>query len=343
MAVTIRDVARDSGVSFQLVAAVLGGKKYAHASEVTRKKIFAAAERLGYIPNVSARILRGNASKVLGVLIDSRAPELMYSILAEIEQEASSLGYRLLVAQAHDKPEKLLDSCRALRQNGVDGIISFSHDYAPLDCHLDVFLKKEKKIVFVLNTDEKLNSAVDVDICSGMRDAVEHLRASGYRNPALLLNGVSPEKLPMSCRKRQMGFMRVCPRGEVFTLPPSCLEIPRLEKECRKFIKEKIMPGKIDSIVAINDLLAVILINQLTAAGIQVPRDFGVIGWDDLPIGMCHPVKLTTLHYDRKKLARTILKILLDKIAGKTDPVRITLPLKLIPRESTKKGMRYEV
>ena len=98
MAVTVRDVAAEAGVSFQLVAAVLGGKKYAHASAATGEKIREAARKLGYIPNASARILRGDASKIIGVLIDSRAPETMYSILAEIEQLADRHGYRILTA-----------------------------------------------------------------------------------------------------------------------------------------------------------------------------------------------------------------------------------------------------
>ena len=106
----------------------LGGKKYAHASASTREKIQESARKLGYVPNASARILRGDASRIIGVLIDSRAPESMYGVLAEIEQRADELGYRILSAQAHDNPDKLLQAYYSLKQNGVDGIISFSHD-----------------------------------------------------------------------------------------------------------------------------------------------------------------------------------------------------------------------
>ena len=100
MTPTIRDVASKADVSFQLAAAVLGGKKYARAAESTRQKIFTAARELGYVPNASARILRGDASKIIGVIIDSRAPESVFSLLAEIEHAADQLGYRILTAQA---------------------------------------------------------------------------------------------------------------------------------------------------------------------------------------------------------------------------------------------------
>ena len=334
---TIRDVASKANVSFQLAAAVLGRKKYARASEHTKEKIFSAAEALGYVPNASARILRGGASRIIGVLIDSQAPESTYKLLAEVEHAADLLGYRILTAQAHDKPEKLLDSYHALRQNGVDGIISFSHDYAQFGCHLDRQLRDEPKIVFVLNTDEENPSAVDVDLPGAMAAATEHLRSRGYRKTALVLHGICLEKLTMSTRKRLEGFRRACPEGEVFVLPSTELDIPPLEKECRTLVREKLLPGGFDSAITMSDLSAVILMNQLMAKKVRIPQDFGVIGSDDRPVGMCFPVKLTTLHFDRGKLASAALKLLLDKIAGKTEPVRITLPMKLIVRESTKK------
>ena len=336
MAVTIRDVAAEAGVSFQLVAAVLGGKKYAHASAVTRAKIQDAAGKLGYVPNASARILRGDASKIIGVLIDSRAPESMYGILAEIELAADALGYRILTAQAHDNPEKLMQSYYSLKQNGVDGIISFSHDYSQLGCRLDQRLKDDPKIVFVLNTDEQNPSAVDVDIKNGIITAAEHLRRQGYRKTALLLHGNSDQgKQPLSCRKRMEGFRRGCPDGQVFFLPACVNELTAIEKEASRLLQEKLIPGRFDSVIAVNDLTAVILMNQLLSEGIRIPQDFGVVGCDDLPIGAYYPVKLTTLGYDREKMARSAMDILIRKIAGNTGPVRMNFPMELIVREST--------
>ncbi|MBE6371600.1 MAG: LacI family transcriptional regulator [Lentisphaerae bacterium] len=336
MAVTVRDVAAEAGVSFQLVAAVLGGKKYAHASASTREKIQESARKLGYVPNASARILRGDASRIIGVLIDSRAPESMYGVLAEIEQRADELGYRILSAQAHDNPDRLLQAYYSLKQNGVDGIISFSHDYSQLGCRLDQRLKDDPKIVFVLNTDEQNPSAVDVDIKGGIITAAEHLRRQGYRKTALLLHGNSDQgKQPLSCRKRMEGFRLGCPGGEVFFLPTLNADLDAQEKGNRDLVREKLIPGGFDSVIAVNDLTAVILMNQLLSEGIRIPQDFGVVGCDDLPIGAYYPVKLTTLGYDREKMARSAMDILIRKIAGNTGPVRMNFPMELIVREST--------
>jgi DNA-binding LacI/PurR family transcriptional regulator len=339
MTPTIRDVAAKAGVSFQLAAAVLGEKKYARASEAARKRIADAAHELGYVPNVSARILRGDASKIIGVLIDSRAPESMYGVLAEIEHAADALGYRILIAQAHDNPEKLMHSYHALKQNGVDGIISFSHDYSELDSdfRLDRQLKDDPRIVFVRDTLEPDVSAVDVDFRSGMKQAMDHLTANGYRKTALLLRTPVPDKLPLSCHRRLDAFRSCCRKGDVLYLKSADEDVSGLEKECRQLIREKLLPGKYDSVIAHDDNLAVILMRTFAAGGIRIPQDFGLIGFDNLRIDECLPVTLSSLYFDRKELSGSVLKILLDKIAGKTEPVRIVCNMKFIPRESTSK------
>ena len=338
MTPTIRDVAAKAGVSFQLAAAVLGEKKYARASEAARKRIADAARELGYVPNASARILRGDASKIIGVLIDSRAPEFMYGVLAEIELAADALGYRILTAQAHDNPEKLMQSYYSLKQNGVDGIISFSHDYSQLGCRLDQRLKDDRKIVFVLNTDEENTSAVDVDFRSGMSIALEHLRSRGYRKTALILSGSdSRNNLPLSCQNRLEGFLASCPEEQVFLLNSSSADVDRLGKESRRLVQAVLIPEKYDSALVMNDLFAFVVMDALMEAGLNIPADFGVVGCDNHPIGACYPVKLTTLNYDREKIARSALQILLEKIAGNSDPVRMIFPMELVIRESTNK------
>ena len=338
MTPTIRDVASKADVSFQLAAAVLGGKKYARAAESTRKKIFSAAQELGYVPNASARILRGDASRIIGVIIDSRAPESMYRLLAEIEQAADRFGYRILTAQAHDNPEKLLDSYYSLKQNGVDGVVSMAHDYSPINCHLDEILKDDPKIVFVLEAPEYPCSSVDVDIAGGMKSAVCHLRKQGYRKIALLLNR-HDEKSPLSfsCEKRIEGFKQACPKGEILYTAALPYNIPELKTACRKLVREALIPRQFDAVIAQNDIFAAALMSQLQAKGIRIPQDFGIIGWDNLLYDELFPVPLTSVASDAGEIAGAVMKILMDKIAGNTDPVQVKIPLKLVIRESSMK------
>lgn len=343
MPVTIRDVAAKAQVSFQLVSAVLGNRNTsARASAATREKILEAARSLGYVPNVSARVLRGDPSRVIGVLIDSRAPESMYGALTEIERIADELDYRILTAQAHDKPEKLLKAYSSLKQNGVDGILCFSHDYTQLNCHLDDRLKDDPKIVFVLNAPADTGSSVDVDYIGGMKTVQNHLKRNGYRKTALLLREADPEKLTRSVEHRLEGFRQCFPEGPVFFLNASVDDSRGLEKECLRLIREQVRPGHIDSVIAQYDRLAILLMRALLAQGIRIPQDFGLVGFNNLPVDECLPITLSSLYFDRKELAESVFRILLDKISGKTGPVRTICKMKFAPRESSGKR-RYEV
>ena len=334
---TIRDVASKAQVSFQLAAGVLAGRKYVYASEATRKRIFDAARELHYVPNANAGILRGNASKIIGVMIDSRAPDSMHGILAEIEQAADRLGYRILTAQAHDNPERLMSSYRSLKQTGVDGIISFAHDYSHLNCHLDEQLKDDPKIVFALNAPPEQCSAVDVDIAAAMQGAVDHLRSGGYRRTCLILNKPLGLDYPLtiSCKKRFDGFVSACPDGEVLYLNARPDNIEDMERCCRELVRKKLIQSRFDSIITQNDIFASILMKLFLSDGMRIPQDLGIVGWDNLMFGSCLPVTLTSVNCDKKEIAESILKILMDKIAGNQEPVRIDFPLKLVVREST--------
>ena len=346
MAATVYDVAAKAGVSFQLAAAVLGGKKYAHASEATRKKIFEAARELGYRSNRVASTLAGGKSKIIGVLIDSRAPESMFRILAEIEQTADRLGYRILTAQAHDNPEKLLDSYYSLKQNGVDGIISFAHDYSPLNCHLDEVLKDDPKIVFVLEAPECPCSSVDVDTAGAMQSAVAHLREQGYRKIALMLNKTDKTApLARTGEQRIEGFAKACPEGRILYIsahPANFSSLPQdivgIKSACRKLIGDVLIPQKFDAVIAQNDIFAAALMGQLLAEGIRIPRDFGIVGWDNLLYDELFPVPLTSVASDCNGIVESVMKILIDKINGDPEPVRIKFPLKLMIRESSMKN-----
>lgn len=339
MSATIYDVAEKAGVSFQLASAVLGRKKYAHASAATRKRIFDAALQLNYRSNTAAVVLAGGSSKILGVIIDSRAPESVFRILAEIEGAADKLGYRILTAQAHDNPGKLLDSYHALRQNGVDGIISFAHDYSPLNCHLDDVLKDDPRIVYVLEAPEYPCSSVDVDIAAAMQDSVDHLREQGCRKIALLLNRRN-ESTPLSftCVKRAEGFRKACPEGTILHTFARQESIPDIKSVCGKLLRDVLIPQHFDAVIAQNDFFAASLMNRMLAQGIRIPQDFSIVGWNDNPYNELLPISMTSVAFDAEAIAASTLKILLDKIDGNADPVQIKHPLKLVIRESSRKN-----
>ena len=329
----LSDIAKLAGVSKAAAGKVLnGGRTQIRVSEETRQRILAAAEQLHYQPNMAASILAGGQSRIIGVMIDSRAADSQYRILAEIENEAGKHGYRLLIAQAHDDPEKILNSYHSLKQNGVDGIISFAHDYSHLNCHLDTQLKDDPKIVYVGSSTEKQVSSVDFDIGAGMAAAVEHLRGGGYHKPALILN---LRTFALSGEKRAESFTRCCPEGQILKLDADETSVADMEAQCSRLIREELIPGHFDAAIALNDYFAATMMKLLPDRGIRIPDDFGLIGWDNHMLGEFLPVKLTSVGSDKKDFAVAVLKNLLNKIKGNPMPEKIMIPMKLIIRESS--------
>lgn len=340
MEVTIRDVAAKAQVSFQLVSAVLANKSYARASARTREKIEQAAHELGYQPNINARILQGGASKLLGVMIDSKAPEETFSLLAELEQAASAHGYRILIAEAHNAPERLFEAYCSLKQNRVDGIISLSHDYPKLNYRLDQKLKEEKRLIFVRNIHGQQHSFVDVDVAAGIETAVCHLKEQGYRNIALLLCKTEQEgdKNYISIQERLHGFAKECPDQPVYHVPAVTTETEQLKNACRELICGDLTRSGIDAVIAQNDYVAAVLMKELQAAGKRVPEDFGIIGCDNRLICQCLPVELSTITYDREQMARKTIEFMLQLIAGADAPLTAVFEPQLIIRASSQRG-----
>ena len=106
-------------------------------------------------------------------------------------------------------------------------------------------------------------------------------------------------------------------------------------------VREKFIPAGIDSVIAQNDNLAAVLMKALLDEGVRIPQDFGLIGFDNLPVGECLPVTLSSLYYDKKELADSVLKVLREKIAGVPEPVRLNCEMKFVSRESTDKNASH--
>jgi DNA-binding LacI/PurR family transcriptional regulator len=345
MKVTIRDVALHANVSFQLVSAVLGKKSYARASEEVKKRIFSSAEALGYIPNASAGRLRGNASKIIGVMADTHASDDIKLLMACLDQQAGAAGYRILTAQAHDSPDKLLEAYYCLKENGVDGIISLAHDYPEASTQLGKLLNNEERIIFVRNTGNIDSSVVDIDVASGVTYALEHLKSEGYRKTGLLLLA-ERERHSGSISERIRGFCKTEPEENIFfitQIPEIAGHVSAAENEISRLLQEEFLPGHFDSLIIQNDYLGALVENILLKNNIRIPEDFGLVGCDDLLVAQCLPVKLTSLRYNHTLIAQKTMELLIEHINGKKEKSSFFLQPELAIRESSSKNINSKV
>lgn len=329
MRITIKEVAAEAGVSYQIVSAILGNCSYARASEATRKKVHEAAEKLGYVPNISARTLKGGSSGMIGILIDPLATHTTFNVLFELEKKAASRNCRLLISEAHDNPSRLKVACKEMRQYGVDGIIALAHTYPGLGTLTDG-LDENIPLIPVLDILPGNYSAVVNNTASGIAEAAQHLLDSGYRNVAMLTsdNLGYPTTL-----QRIEGFRKVLPENRIFCYKRADVQ-EQLIKEVRWAVPQILSHGA-DAIVCFNDFVAAAVIRELRRHKLRVPEDIGITGFDNSPLCSVLDPSLTSVAPDFVAVAENAFKLLELRMGGNRENIYISVPPRLEIRESS--------
>ena len=190
MAVTVKQIAKELDISFQLVSAVLNNKSYCRASKEKRKLILDTAAKMGYVPNVNARVLAGKSSFILGVLADLQAASPAAKILAQLEKVASLAGFRLLIGGFHNKVDDIISSYKLLKQHNVDGVFLISLDDLNYEKKLTDFFKDEKNIVVVRAPLMNQHFCVEVDLISAFNNIVNVVTIKSSFNILISLSTV---------------------------------------------------------------------------------------------------------------------------------------------------------
>jgi len=334
--VTIKDVAAHARVSYQTVSKVLN--KQAQVSKETEERIWEAVRMLGYRPNVIARSLRSQRSKMVGY---SWAPSpkdqgnsILDQFLQSMVQAGDAAGYQVL-AFPHRPEGKWIDAYRELIDtNRVDGFVLTSVEYN--DPRIQ--LLQELEFPFVAfgrsNPDWDL-PYVDVDGADGMCQVVEHLVACGHRRIAAL---GWPEDSRVG-NNRMEGFLSAL---DVAGLQASSEWILRGEGVYQFGVDatERLLSRSQDqfpsAIVAFNDFMAIGAMHAIHAKGLKVGRDIAVTGFDDVPLVQYLKPSLTSVRQPIWAVGQHVIAMLLNLLADKKSVQKnILLQPRLIVRGSS--------
>lgn len=338
------DVAKAAGVSRVTAAKVLlgTGGDHVRVSSETHDRVSRIGLKMGYRPNMAARQLKGMRTNTIGVIIDSFAGEFAFQHLADVEQEASRLGWRMIIGQSHNDPDGTIMHCDDFAHRGVDGVICLSHRYPDsADRIAQSFIQKHEHVVFAgkPHVESDKMSYVDVDVAHGTHLAVEHFITSGRRRIGLIKAG--PEyNVAQAIRSEYINMME----SHGIEIDPTWIQMVSISHDkdvmkdayC-KAASELVEEGKVDAILTSNDRCAAIVIKQLKRLGLSVPGDIAIIGEDNLPLGELVDPELTTIDHRKQEISTSIVQILVDMIEGKELPPerrQIVLKPNLIIRES---------
>ncbi|PAP77127.1 LacI family DNA-binding transcriptional regulator [Rubrivirga marina] len=330
MVPTIRDVAQRAGVSISTVSRVLNNS--AAVDEAKRQRVQEAAKALGYSPNPAALSLLGQSTGGIGVLLPYIAGDFFSEFLHGIDRLTSDNGYFLVVSSSHRNVKEFRAVIQGLNRR-VDGLIVMSTEVpAQTVCG---WLPPNLPIVFVnTEVDRDDIEAVNFDNRGGAYRLTEHLLEQGHRR----IGFVKGPDASCDADDRLEGFRAALrdhgvepnPALEVagdFTLEAGQSAVPA-------FLALDPRPT---AIFAANDLSAYGVVSALRDAGLDVPGDVAVAGFDDIQLSRFSSPTLTTVHAPVREMGQSAIERLLAQIkgAGGRDREAVTLDTEVVVREST--------
>ncbi|MGI6149984.1 MAG: LacI family DNA-binding transcriptional regulator [Limnochordia bacterium] len=331
--VSIKDVAREAGVSVTTASYVLNRKPGTRISDETARKVRAAAKRLKYVPNISARTMISQKSQLIGVIIPQTGPShrLMFDnpfygeFLSAVEYELREQGYHLLLSGTGPYQDY---SCIA-QMRSLDGIII-------MGTYPSNFLEEIKQLgIPVVLVDSYIEDQyfhrVNINDRYGGYLAAKYLIDKGHRRIAFVAEKLREQGV---LHERFLGYRDALAEAGITFAEQWVYEADVSYQGGFEAAEEIVRRGNGETAAfAAADIIAVGLINGLKAQHVAVPEELSVIGFDDVPLAVMSFPELTTVHQDVWEKGRQAARIVIE--AGEGGKKRdVTLPLKIVERES---------
>ena len=325
---TIDDVAARSGVSTATVSRVLSGSVPARPE--TRERVLAAARELGYRPSGIARALKLRETRTLGLIITDITNPFYPQVVRAVEAAAQERGYGIVLANGGDDAARELEHLDRLVERRVDGIVIASSRMTRR--HAETLRATAVPVVLVNDTVAGSGlPAVTTAHRHGARMAAMHLVELGHRQIGHIS---APSEHPAAGQRRQ--GVRDALRGAGLDGPLIAIGDGRVAGGASA--AEALIAGGVTGIVAYNDLTAIGAIRALRRAGIGVPKEVSVVGFDDIDLAAWTDPPLTTIRQPIDELGRWAVEHLADLIGGRgtrRPSVPVLLEPELVVRGST--------
>lgn len=325
----LKDVAREAGVSTATVSHVINKTKY--VSDRTRENVLRAIEACNYYPNAHARSLASGRTDIIGLLVSDIANPFFPELVKSIEMAAFERGYNVILLNTNYDADRAADFVRRLIGLKVAGVALMT---AELDAELIQELVKKKISVVSQNFGRtgELMSSVVIDYAMGVDEAVRHLAKLGHRH---LVHVAGPGRLNATNVRRDAFLNAV--REHVPEAKTAIYEGDFQFDGGRRAAQEILAKGELPTaILAANDMMAFGVIKELHQAGLSIPRDISVVGFDDIAFAELTEPPLTTVCLSRIELGRRTVEALLQNIERPQEHgLEVHIPTNLIVRAST--------
>jgi len=323
------DVAKLSGVSHQTVSRVINDHK--NVSENTRTKVVKAMDELGYSPNLVARALVTGKTATIGVLSHDTTLFGPASTLHAVQSAAREKGYKTTIfSLKSEERDSIISGIKELMNDGVDGIVIIAPQIRGTQEVSDVL--GNFPAVLVENESTASLPSVNVDQMYGAYEITKHLINLGHKTIA----HISGPKDWYESEKRLQGFNKALKEKK---LDHSLVWEGDWSASSGYIAAKKIVKNqKISAIFAGNDAMALGALKAISEAGLIVPENLSLVGFDDLPESQFFTPSLTTARQDFHEVGEQALGILLGLINKKKTRRNVAIKPEILIRESSAKA-----
>ena len=326
----LADVAKEAGVSTASVSRVLN--RAPCVSNQLRVRVEAAVDKLGYVPHGSARALASRRIGAIGALVPTLDNSIFSTGINRLEQRLKHHDYRLLIATYRYDLDDELEALHTLIQQGVDGLVLIGHDHRPSA----LTTLRRRQLPFLTcwhGIDDADWPSIGFDNIAPAHALAEHLLSLGHRRLAIVS---APIENNDRARSRMQGFLKAAEQADC-AIPPDHIitvhyGIAEGFQALETLMRLKMPPT---AILCGNDTLAFGVMLAAQRAGIRIPEDLSVTGFDDLPQARFMTPALTTVAVPATDIGYQVADTLVARIEGETRPNQQLLDAPLVIRDST--------
>jgi len=310
--VTIKDVAKEAGVSPTTVSYVINGTRL--VSKETQAKVLQAIEKLGYRPNTIARSLRSKKTYTVGLIVCDLKNPFFAEVLQGIEEQLNEKGYTLLVIDTNYDAKEEERAIEALLSRQVDGAIAVLGG----EGNRNLRMFRERNIPLVLldkrAQGEEWADTVLVDNRGGSRRLVEYIFSLGYRRVGIIAGPLTTT----TGRERLEGYLEALQSFSI-SRDDRLIKIGDFRRESGYRIALDFLssPSPPEVIYACNNLMCLGAMEAIREKGIRVPEEIGIAVFDDLPWFQFTDPPLTAISQPSFHLGETAARLLLERMRGR--------------------------
>ncbi|NEZ48714.1 LacI family transcriptional regulator [Clostridium botulinum] len=333
--ITIKDISRMAGVGVSTISRVLNN--HPDVKDETREKVLAVIEKVNYIPNNSARNLKRNTSKNIGVLVKGIDNPFFSKMIKSIERKIDGKKYSMILHYNESRKDDFDSAIELIKEKKLKGLICLGGDFD----NLDRSQLENINVPIVVASSNISNdcsnnffSSVVIENEKSAFDAVDYLCKLGHKNIGIITSGEEDRSIG---RLRFCGYKNAISKNNI-EFNEELVEIGEYTFESGYKAMSKLLDKnlKITAIFATTDIMAIGAAKAILDRGLKIPKDISIVGFDGIDYSRFFHPSITTVEQPVEIMAEKSIEILLDLINKGKNHQHLVLKTKLLKRESCK-------